>query len=218
MAANPQRYYINNQPLSIKNVLQYMFCLNYNGIIPDFTVSIDNNELCINTIYSATSTRIPVNGYTTIIYNIYTKKWRGIINLASIIDGRLVDKTFANIYRDFPFVIENNLLKINYEFPYIEYVIESDYIEDILEPSLNVFNILDHASINPYNIFPTPQNINRMHYHLATNSMFYSLLNFYNKIDLHEKYLLFQSIKPIINEIYHLPEELLENIYYYFIN
>jgi len=149
MASNPIKYYINNEPLSIKNVIKYLHYLYQKSVIPHFTLNLSDDELAITTIYSATSTQLRLSGYTIITYNIYTKKWKGSINLASIIDGRLVDKTYTNILKDFPFVVDNNLLTINYQQPYVEYIIESNYIEDVLEPSLNVFT---HAFLNTYSI------------------------------------------------------------------
>jgi hypothetical protein len=212
MASNPTRYNLYNEPLSVKNVIKYLYSLNYYDIIPHFTLDITDTELHITTIYSASSTSLPVNGYTNIIYNIHTKKWKGIINLASIIDGHLVDKTFTNIQRDFPFVIENNLLKIKYQNPYVEYVIESDYIEDVLEPSLNVFV---SRIINPYNINTLPSIMDNMRHYLKIRhfASYEDVEKFYDKIDAHEKHLLFLLKKNIINDTSFLPEELWENIY-----
>jgi hypothetical protein len=212
MASNPTRYYIYNQPLSIKNVIKYLYFLNYYNIIPHFTLDITDNELRIITIYSATSTTLPLNGYTNIIYNIHTKKWKGIINLASIVNGCLVDKTFANIQRDFPFVIENNLLKINYQNPYVEYIIESEYIEDVLEPSLNKFV---RTIVNPYNTFILPAIMYNMSHYLKTRhfASYEDFENFLDRIDKHEAHLLFMLKKNIINNICFLPEELWKNIY-----
>jgi hypothetical protein len=215
MASNPTRYNFYNQPLSVKNVIKYLYSLKYYGIIPHFTLNITDTELHITTIYTATETTLPLNGYTNIFYNIHTKKWKGIINLASIIDGRLVDKTFTNIQRDFPFVLENNLLKINYQNPYVEYVIESDYIEDVLEPSLNKFI---SRIINPYNITSLPAIMDNMSHHLKIRhfASYEDVEKFYDRIDKHERHLLFMLKKKIIHETSFLPEEMWRTIYRYY--
>ncbi len=205
------RYYINNEPLSIKNIINYLYCLKHHNIIPNFMLNITDTEIQITTIYSCTSTQLPLSGHTIITYNIYTKKWRGSINLASRINGNLVDKTFTNIQRDFPFVINNNLLKINYKQPYVEYIIESDYVDDIIEPSLNVFM---HDIINPRDIIMTPD-INRdmiyfLNYRHFGNEQ--NIQNFYLKIDAHEIYLQFLSKKNIISKEHFLPEYLWKTI------
>ncbi len=212
MASNPTRYYIDNEPLSVKNVIKYLYCLENYGIIPHFTLNITDTELHITVIYGYTTTLQPVMGFTNIVYNINTKKWKGINNIASIIDGQKVDNRYNNIQTNFPFVIENHLLKINFDNYYVEYIITSDYIEDVLEPSLNVF---EATYINPRNMFTTHKILRDMPYflnlhHFASDQ---DINNFYSKIDAHEKYLLFMLKKKIVNETYFLPDELWKNIY-----
>ncbi len=231
MASNPLRYYINNELVSIKNIIKYLHCLYFYGIIPKYQLNITETELLITIIYSISTTDLQLSGYTVISYNIYTKKWRGSINNASIVDGRFVDKTFTNLQRDFPFVINNNLLKINYQQPYIEYIIESHHIEDVLEPSLNNFNHPSSSSVRMehYILHPItpidPRNImcnplinmdlhNYLKYTLKINQE--EIDNYYHKIDLHEKYLGFVDLKKIINQNYFLPDELWQNIYKYY--
>jgi hypothetical protein len=87
------------------------------------------------------------------------------------------------------------LLKINYQNPYIEYIIESYYIEDVLKPLLNVFV---SRIINPYNITTNtfyvtfPALMYHMNYHFASYKDFE---NFLNRIDKHEAHLLFMLKK-----------------------
>jgi hypothetical protein len=219
MASNPMMYNIDNKPLSVDNIINYLYYLNYHKIIPDFTFQFDSKMeeiMTITVIYSASTTIIPLSGYTIITYNIKTQKWKSSINLASIIDGRLVDKTFTNIQRNFPFVIDNNLLKINYEHPYVEYVIESNYIEDVLEPSLNTF-ISDH--IDPYDIKPDPAMKNKMFWFFLLNKTFgdyVEFLVFTTNNSIYERYLEFLSKKNTINEKKFVPEELWDIIYKYY--
>ena len=215
MASNPRIYHINNESLSIKNIINYLFCLNHFEIIPNFTINTTDTELQIITIYSYTSTLLPVSGHTIITYNIYTKKWKGIINLASHVNGMLLDNTYINIQRDFPFIIDNSLLKINYQHPYVEYIIESNYIEDIIEPSLNVFT---HNIINPYNMIMIPEISRMMKHYLNVRNIGneQAIQQFYLKVDAYEKYLLFLSKKNIINNVQFMPDELWEIIYNFY--
>ena len=214
MSSNPHNYTINNEALSIKNVIIYLLCLKYHEVIPNFMVDITDDELHITTIYS--SCKFNVSGHTIITYNIYTKKWTGNINLSPVEYGNYSTITFSNIERDFPFVIDNSLLKINYQHPFVEYIIESDYIEDVLEPSLNVFN---HPYLNTRNILSFPLLLNKYFYENSLKSIHITndeIQTFYNKIDAHEKYLSYLSIKNIINETHYLPEELWIDIYKYY--
>jgi hypothetical protein len=215
MASNPHNYTINHEPLSVKNVINYLLCLKHFDIIPNFMVDITDDELRITTIYSH---QFNVSGYTLITYNIYTKKWKGCINLSPAEYGNYSTITFSNIERDFPFVIDNSLLKINYQYPFVEYIIESDYIEDVLEPSLNVFN---HPNLNPRNMISNPLLSNQYTYEyylrLVNINDVNDIQTFYNKIDAHEKHLLFLSKKNIINQNYYLPEELWRIIQSYYI-
>ncbi len=216
MASNPQNYIFNNEPLSVNNVINYLLCLKHFNIIPNFMIDITDDELHITTIYS---NQFNVSGYTLITYNIKTKKWKGCINLSSNEYGNYSPITYTNISRDFPFVINNNLLKINYQYPYIEYNIESDYIEDVLEPSLNVFN---HPVLNPRNMIShsilSNQYTYENYYLRLVNTNVNDIQTFYNKIDAHEKYLLFLSKKNIINQNYYLPEELWRIIQSYYLH
>ena len=226
MSSNPMMYNIDNEPLNISNVINYLYYLNYHEIIPAFTFNFDNEikeTMTITVIYSLSSTNLPLSGYTTITYNIQTQKWKSSINLLSIIDGRLKDKTFTNIQRDFPFVIDNNLLKINYQHPYVEYVIESEYIEDVLEPSLNKFiNNWNRNNIDPYNINiindPIINNnislkliIPNMHFGDYINFIIFNMSN-----RTHKNNLKFLSIKNTINDRIFVPDELWKIIYNYF--
>ena len=222
MASNPMMYNIDNEPLNMGNVIKYLYYLNYEKIIPPFTFNFDkemNDTMTIIVIYSPSSTIIPLSGHTIITYNIHTQKWKSSINLLSIIDGRLVNRTFANIQQKFPFVIDNNLLKINYQYPYVEYVIESDYIEDVLEPSLNEF-ISDH--IDPYNIMTTPTINSNMHFSLQSSRRpfgnYTDYIIFHMNDNRHKRYLEFLSKKNTINESLYVPEELWDIIYKYFYN
>jgi hypothetical protein len=215
MASNPTMYNINNEPLSVKNVIKYLYCLNRNGIIPQFTLNITNTELHIIVIYGYSTTSLPLMGFTNIVYNIYTKKWKSINNIASLIDRQKVDNRFNNIQTNFPFVIQNNLLKINFDNYYVEYIITSDYIEDVLEPSLNLF---DENLINPRNMFITRDSLGDMfrYLNLGYFGSDIDLQDFYRKVYEHERYLLFLSKKKNVNETFFLPEELWENVYKYY--
>jgi hypothetical protein len=227
MASNPMMYNIDNESLNISNIINYLYYLNYHKIIPAFTFNFDNEikeTMTITVIYSMSSTNLPLSGFTTITYNIQTQKWKSSINLSSIIDGRLIDKTFTNIQRDFPFVIDNNLLKINYQYPYVEYVIESYYIEDVLEPSLNKFiNVFNSYNIDPYNIITDPIINNNMS--IVLQSLYMPSKHFGNYNDFvifntnnrnHKRYLEFLLKKYIINDRIFVPEELWKIIYKYF--
>jgi len=229
MASNPVQYNIDNEPLDIKNVIKYLYCLKLYQIIPHFNLDITDKELNITTIYSPTSTNLPFNGYTVITYNIYTKKWKGVINLNNIENGSLVNKTYLNLKNNFPFVIDNDLLSIKYEHPYAEHIIESEYLEDVLEPSLNVFrhNLFNPRNINSAICFATVirngysityNNIYGMdyaieHYHNGKKS---DIQNFHRKIEEHENYLMFMSKKDIIKKSFFLPEELWRTIYKFY--
>ena len=215
MASNPTMYNINNEPLSVKNVIKYLYCLNRNGIIPKFTLNITNTELHITVIYGYSTTSLPFMGFTTIVYNIYTKKWQSINNIVTLIDGQKVDNRFNNIQTNFPFIIQNNLLKINFDNYYVEYIITSDYIEDVLEPSLNLF---DENLINPRNMFITPTILREISYYLNVGryGSDVDIQEFYRKVDDHERYLLFLLKKKNVNETFFLPEELWKNVYKYY--
>ncbi len=206
MASNPLRYYIDNQLLNIKNIINYLFCLSYHKIIPKFMLDTTDDELIITIIYSSSTTSLKLCGSSIITYNIYTKKWKGVINLYSIIDGKMLDRNYINIQRDFPFIVDNNLLKINFQHPYVEYVIESDFIEDVLEPSLNKFI---HSAFDPRDLITIPTFHNFIH--ISPN-----IREFYDKVDDHERHLLFLSKKALVNKKYFLPEELWINIYKYY--
>ncbi len=219
MASNPRSYHMFNESINIKNILKYLIALETYNIIPSFTINITDSELIITTIYSE-KYKFPLSGHTIIVYNIHTKKWKSYINLVLIING--FKQTIYSIFEQhYPYLIDNNLLKINYQPPYIEYVLESDYIEDILEPSLNNF-INGHTlyrtshSIDPYNILYDTNIVRNMSHFILnrTDRMNVSdVKHFYKKINENERRLLFESKMKIINDAYFLPEELWNLIY-----
>jgi hypothetical protein len=203
-------YSFDNESLNVKNIIMYLLCLSRQDVIPRFTLDFTDTELSITTIYSAHTTHLPLIGYSIITYNIYTKKWKSIINLESKTNG--VTKTnymYEIIKWNFNDLIDNNLLKIKYDAPYIDYILESDYIEDIIEPSLNLFYY--KTKVDSTKVFGVT-----MEYALSLYYNVNDIEKFYKKVDKYEKYLLFQSIKKIINNKHLLPEELWDEIYKFF--
>jgi hypothetical protein len=203
-------YSFDNESLNVKNIIMYLLCLSRQDVIPRFTLDFTDTELSITTIYSAHTTHLPLIGYSIITYNIYTKKWKSIINLESKTNG--VTKTnymYEIIKWNFNDLIDNNLLKIKYDAPYIDYILESDYIEDIIEPSLNLFYY--KTKVDSTKVFGVT-----MEYALSLYYNVNDIEKFYKKVDKYEKYLLFKSIKEIINNKHLLPEELWDEIYKFF--
>jgi hypothetical protein len=203
-------YSFDNESLNVKNIIMYLLCLSRQDVIPRFTLDFTDTELSITTIYSAHTTHLPLIGYSIITYNIYTKKWKSIIHLESKTNS--VTKTnymYEIIKWNFNDLIDNNLLKIKYDAPYIDYILESDYIEDIIEPSLNLFYY--KTKVDSTKVFGVT-----MEYALSLYYNVNDIEKFYKKVDKYEKYLLFQSIKKIINNKHLLPEELWDEIYKFF--
>jgi hypothetical protein len=217
-----KEYYINNVPINIWNLIKYLCYLKTYGIIPEFSVSHDIDNLYIQTIYTDYNGKWNKNGVSLIKYNIYTKKWTSIIDHIK----------YAEIYEKYYYLIEYNMIKINYNHPYAEYELESDYFEDILEPSLNSFN---NEYINEYRI---PLNINPRNLYNDYNQLvfivssgieelynnLYNLIDplilpFYQKYNEHEKYLKLESCKQLFtdNNLI-LPQEIWDNIYKLIIN
>jgi hypothetical protein len=81
----------------------------------------------IVTIYS--SNKWAKNGVSIIKYNILTRKWTSVIDNITL--GQLINQ--------YPYLYTNEMISTNYNPPYIEYILESSNINDILEPSLNPF-------------------------------------------------------------------------------
>ncbi len=215
MASTQLVYTINGARLTVMNIIDYMFFLQAHCVIPKFSLNFTDNEMHITIIYVKNMYNNLV-GYTVIKYNINEKKWRSYINLETNMNS-------ANIYpylsQHYPYLVENNLIKVNFEFPFYEYILESEYIEDILEPSLNNFNnnFNLHHIINPRNILIDWQTVNIMRYYLrnGTNSTIQEIEQFYQKVDKQKKRVHFQTIKHILNINYFLPDELWNNIFEY---
>lgn len=129
MASRGQTHYINNEPISVFNIHKYLSYLARLEIIPWFDITFNNNEMQITTIYIINS-KWGKNGLSTITYNIITRKWKSVID----------NITYEELKNQYPYLIEKNMVSIKYEQPYIEYILESDDINDILEPSLNPFD------------------------------------------------------------------------------
>jgi hypothetical protein len=81
----------------------------------------------IITIYK--SNKWVKSGVSIIKYNILTRKWTSIID----------NITFSELIDLYPYLYTNEMISTNYNPPYIEYILESSNIDDILEPSLNPF-------------------------------------------------------------------------------
>ncbi len=207
-------YRINNEALTVKNICSYLYFLEFHSMIPKFSLNFTDTYMEIITIYSAHSTRLPFSGYTVIRYNIHTQKWSSVINLTHLNSS---DTIYNILDRDYPYLITNNLLKINMDGPYIEYVLESDYIEDILEPSLNKFSQFEpnYRSVNiPAYIFKhikyTLQNKG-----IHINDQAYD--NFYERLHEHEQFVAFEETKQQINNSnYELPGELWNRVYHFY--
>jgi hypothetical protein len=211
MASTQLIYRINNEPLNVMNIITYLCVLVTYNIIPKFTLDFTKTDMTIIVIYSLRSTSLPLSGYTIITYNIPTKKWKSYINIGTIVNGTVVNNIFNRFQHDYPYLIENNLLKINYKAPYVEYILESDYIEDILEPSLNSFNA--NHGINPRDCVLTGTILSNMRYILMSISSEIDIARFYQRVDMHEQFLLFESIKETINKSHYLPDELWRIVY-----
>lgn len=209
-------YYIDNEPVNIWNFIKYLCYLKTYGIIPEFSVSHDIDNLYIQTIYTDYNGKWNKNGVSLIKYNIYTKKWTSIIDHIK----------YAEIYEKYYYLIENDMIKVNYTHPYVEYVLESDYLEDILEPSLNSFN---NEYINDYRIplIINPRSFNNNNQiaiivGLGIHEMYTNLYNmidqpiwpFYHKYNEHENYLRFEESKQVfIDHNLILPQEIWDDIY-----
>ena len=222
-----KEYYLDNKPINILNIIQYLCYMKTYGIIPEFHVYHDIYNLYIETHYLNTF-KWKKEGVSLIKYNIYTKKWTSIIDHI----------TYEEIYEKYYYLIENNLIKINYNHPYVEYELESDYFEDILEPSLNSFN---NDYINEYRIplYINPRNfiknninyinnynniINTMMLGIETiynnlyNDKHQNIFPFFEKYNEHEKYLNFEACTQVYtyNNLI-LPQEIWNKIYDLFI-
>jgi hypothetical protein len=210
MASTPLIYRLNNEPLNVKNILSYLNFLTSIRIIPIFSLNFTDTEMEIITIYSAHSTHLPLSGYTRIIYNIITKKWKSIINLMLINNE---DNVYNMLDTYYPYLITNNLLRINFDNNYIEYILESDYIEDILEPSLNKFAPFDtnfrNLYLGPYMIRTIKETL--VNKYVIIKEEDYN--NFYSKLHEREEFILFEENRQIINNNYYLPVELWTVVY-----
>ncbi len=214
MASTPLIYRINNETLNVKNIICYLYFLEFNDIIPKFSLNFTDSQIEIIIIYSAHSTNLPLRGYTVIKYNMYTKKWISFININN---HNSTDTIYNVINRDYPYLITNNLLKINMDGQYLEYVLESEYIEDILEPSLNKFSTFDSNFRNMYISSHLCQNIKEilLYRRFDINEQEYD--NFYERYHEYEQSKLFEKQKTLIrNNNYNLPEELWGRIYYFY--
>jgi hypothetical protein len=220
MALTTKRYNINNEPISIRNIIYYLTNLSWLGVIPKPYVNIIDNEIHIMTVYDISS-KCSYYGTSLIIYNIHTQKWKAILDIAtSFIGGTLTLNTYERIKNDYYYLIENNMVSINYNYPYVEYVLVSDYLEDILEPALNNFSE-DYVSvcskhINPRNIILDEGDKSVIEFMMNKRFNMNEIKIFYDKLKDHEKYLLFQTIMECINRKYYLPNELWLNIYKYY--
>lgn len=207
-------YYIDNVPVDIWNFIKYLCYLKTYGIIPEFNVFHDINNLYIQTLYTDYNGKWNKSGISLIKYNIYTKKWTSIIDHIK----------YAEIYEKYYYLIENNMIKVIYNYPYVQYELESDYFEDILEPSLNSFNeeYINNYTI-PLNINPRNFNNNQIVFivSLGIYEMYNNLYNaidqtifpFYKKYNEHERYLKYEKCKQILtdNNLI-LPQEIWDNI------
>jgi hypothetical protein len=221
-------YYLNNKPVNIFNIIQYLCYMKTYGIIPEFNVFNDIDNLYIETCYT-NNCKWNKEGISLIKYNIYTKKWTSIIDHIK----------YQEIYEKYYYLIENDMIKVNYNHPYVEYELESDYFEDILEPSLNSFN---DEYINDYRIQLdiTPRNFIKHHieynynnynnyimniirgiqaiYDNMYNEKHQTMLSFYQKYNKHEQYLNFKAcIQVYTDNNLILPQEIWDNIYKLFI-
>lgn len=218
-----KEYFFEKQPITVFNIVKYLAYLETHGIIPKFEFHNDDSNLYFE-IYYIGYNKWRKHGISLITYNIYTKKWKSIIDHAS----------YRDLYEKYYYLIENDMIKVKYTSPYVEYELESEYIEDILEPSLNIF---DNKYINNYNIQFNiiPNNViiddnfvinkvNNTLYMLAmdySNNYYHKLQNiliFNNNFIKHEKYLNFEAIKKIYTDNYLiLPLEIWNNIYLFYI-
>jgi hypothetical protein len=200
MSSTTIKYMFNKERLSIMNIINYLCILVHFKTIPKFSVNFTNNEMEIITIYSVDSTDKPLNGYNIITYNFITKKWTTRINIQSIVNNEFINNICGILINNFPYLIDNNLLKVIYQNEYIEYILESDSIEDILEPSFISFN---DSRINPREIIISS--------HVVKFSRIEYLDSNYDSdnAELNKRIFVFQSIK----KLYYLPEEMWNVIY-----
>ncbi len=206
MSKCEKKYLINNKPINIYNFHIYLTYLNQLGVIPDFYINIFDDEIHFTTIYS--KYKWAEYGTSKIIYNIYTKKWKSIID----------HKNYITLIKNFNYLNTYNMIQINFDDPYIEYILESDYYEDILEPSLNIF---DTKYVNNFNINIYDLNTNFVHIYLHPffniNENKDNHNNFLKKVYACEAYLMFNNIKLILTAAnYILPPELWNHIYSYY--
>lgn len=123
------KHYMNNNPISIHNLYKYMKYLYKNGTIPEFKVHFngDLTEIIFLTEYN--SEKWGQEGTSIITYNINQNKWKCCINT----------KPINELYIEYPYLFENNLYTgitvINEDY----LTFESENIDDILEPALNIF-------------------------------------------------------------------------------
>ena len=131
MATSCQTHHIHNEPISIFNFHKYLNYLWVLGIIPEFKITFneDFTELQLISIYTHNN-KWKKYGISLITYNINTRKWKSVIDIM----------TYEDLKNQYPYLIEKNLVSVSYNQPYIEYVLESDDINNILEPSLNPFD------------------------------------------------------------------------------
>jgi hypothetical protein len=215
MSSTTINYRINNKPLNIKNIINYLYSLKYYKIIPNFGLNFTATEMEILTVYSSNDA-FPYRGHTIITYNITTKKWKSCIYLYSVINNKLINNIFTILHRNYPYLCINNILKIdNTNYPYADYILESDYIEDIFEPSFISFN--QTHSINPRNITINRYIVDSMRRAFQNNNYEAEIEAFYQRIEQEDKRVLLESIKEIINNKHYLPEEIWRNVARFYI-
>ncbi len=125
------KHYMNDYPISIYNLYKYMVNLYKLGVIPEFNVHFNNDLTEIIFLTEYDNNKWKHQGTSIITYNINTKKWKGCINTHTI--NQLCSK--------YPYLLEKNLFIDNTIINEEYLTMESYDIDDILEPSLNPFEI-----------------------------------------------------------------------------
>jgi hypothetical protein len=215
-----KEYYFENEPITVFNIVKYLTYLETYDIIPKFEFYNDDINLYFEIVYTDYIGKWKKQGIALITYNIYKKKWKSIIDHTS----------YKELYEKYYYLVENDMIKVNFTHPYVEYELESEYIEDILEPSLNSFdntylnNYNVPLNINPYNVIQdviqydfnnSLYGIQRLYY-LTCYDKLQNIGPFYINFYEHEKYLNFEECKKVyIDNNLLLPNEIWKYIYIY---
>jgi hypothetical protein len=181
------KHYMNNEPISIHNIYKYLVNLLKIKVIPYFMVSINNTKDEITFTFNYTDIKFGKFGKSKLIYNIYTKIWTSKFNTTS----------FNTICKNYNYLIKANMVSIdNIVNNNIVINLQSQNIDDILEPSLNPFNT--ELNIDVYNMHEIDNTVIHNIYH----SEYYLFMNNVIQLDNYNKFKMANLEQKLYKPIY----------------